>query len=597
MDWRHVSTVALPPYLSEVVGRFADADRAAAMCQALRPPDACLTPAAMSAVKSSRVSFARVLARHMIRDRWSIRLVSAECDAEGDGRFRYAICIGAYRLTYVARAFRWDGVEKGGRRSDGAARDLLGAIFLGEPSDARIEREVRTLESRDIDTMRTDSDVAGWTPASRSARSFDHAVDALVAGRQPDLAVLARGAGYLLRNGGFLGSGRHGTLSYEGYPADHPLRHPYFTDLFGLYLVRQVSFDLVNAIARARNPNAAQLADDVARPIGVGNSSGQGMCVALQRWPHWVSTWTVVKEVALAFAKTARVTEDPRRVELVRDLLARAARFGRSVSLHCEDYVVSQTVIADNLDRFGRALAEAARNPVLTWGALLDAACADFDPESLEQVHAILIEAFPDFADAAAGYLPVGAERHRDLAPEMSVGALRGLLRANYRWALTLDRTHSRAAQHFWYHSVDNGEQRRGERVIDPHEEYESFVDHVGLVQRLSGVLAAYDDALPVAEAVADFPEIAFAASRIQYMADLPYGEIRGNIVDRAFLPAHLIRYYLAVLGMDLSAPLSIRYVRGVFMPGMPLAHEIAAGASEDWVFPVLDTNHLTRAA
>lgn len=593
------SPVALPAFLAEVLGRFADLDRADAVRQALRPPEACLTPPVMSAVKSSRVSFTRVLARHMIRDRWSIRLVSAECDGEGDGRFRYAMRIGAHRLTYVARAFRWDGVEKGGRRSDGAVRDLLGAIFLGEPSDERVEREYRTLESRDIDAMRTDSDVAGWTPASRSARSFDHAVDALVAGHQPDLAVLARGAGYLLRNGGFLGSGRHGTLSYEGYPPDHPLKHPYFTDLFGLYLVRQVSFDLVNAIARARNPNAAQLADAVARPIGVGNSSGQGMCVALQRWPHWVSTWMIVKEVTQAYARTARVAEDPRRVERVHTLLARAARFGRSVSLHCEDYVVPQATIASNLDRFGRALVEAtaARRPDLTWGALLDAACAGFDPESLEQIHAILIETFPDFADAAAGYLPIGAQRHRDLVPEMRVGALRTLLRDNYRWALTLDRTKSRASQHFWYHSIDNGEQRRGERVIDPHEEYESFVDHVGLIQRLSSVLAAYDDDLPVAEVVTDFPEIAFAAARIQYMAGLPYSEIRGNIIDRDFLPAHLIRFYLAVLGMDLSAPLSIRYVRGVFMPGMPLAHEIAAGASEDWVFPALDAGLLTRAA
>lgn len=590
--------VELPPYLTEVLGRFADRDRGAAVRRALRSPDACMTPPAMSAVKSSRLSFTRVLARHMIDGRWSIALVSASCDGEGDGRFRYAIRIGPHRLTYIARAFRWDGIEKGGRRSDGAVRDLLGAIFLGEPSEDRIEREYRTLETRDVDTMRTNSDVAGWTPASRSARSFDHAVDALVAGRQPDPAILARGAGYLLRNGGFLGSGRHGTLSFEGYPADHPLKHPYFTDLFGLYLVRQVSFDLVDAIAAARNPNAARLADDIARPIGVGNSSGQGMCVALQRWPHWVSTWMTVKELALAYAGTAPVAGDARRVERLRALLDRAARFGRSVSLHCEDYVVPQAVIAANLDRFSKAVAEAAgRRTALTWGGLIAQACAGFDRESVEQIHAILIETFPDFADAAAGYLPIGARRHRDLAPEMSVGRVRELLRADYRWALSLDRSHSRTRQHFWYHSEDNGEQRRGERVIDPHEEYESFVDHIEIVRQLASVLAAYDDRAPVAEAVADVPEIAFAVSRVQYLAGLPYSEIRGNIVDRDFLPAHLIRFFLAVLGMELSAPLSIRYVRGVFMPGMPLAHEIAAGADPDWIFPAVERDLPSEAA
>lgn len=553
----------------------------------------------MSAVKSSRVSFTRVLARHMIGQRWSVALVSASCDAEGDGRFRYAIRIGPHRLTYIARAFRWDGIEKGGRRSDGAVRDMLGAIFLGEPSEERLEREYRTLETRDVDTMRTDSDVAGWTPASRSARSFDYAVDALCAGRQPDPAVLARGAGYLLRNGGFLGSGRHGTLSFEGYPADHPLKHPYFADLFGLYLVRQVSFDLVDAIAAARNPNAARLADHVARPIGVGNSSGQGMCVALQRWPHWLSTWMIVKELAVAFATTTPIGADPRRADRVRALLDRAARFGRSVSLHCEDFVVPQTAIADNLVRFSRALGEAAQSGPsdLTWGGLIAKACAGFDLESVEQILSILVETFPDFADAAAGYLPIGASRDRDIAPEMAVGGVRALLRANYSWALTLDRGHSRAHQHFWYHSVDHGEQRRGERIIDPHEEFESFIDHVGAIQRLAAVLSAYPDDLPIAEVTADVPDLAFAASRVQYLAGLPYSEIRGNLVDRDFLPAHLIRFYLAVLGMELSAPLSIRYVRGVFMPGMPLAREIAAGTGEDWIFPSFDAERLTEAA
>ena len=62
-----------------------------------------------------------------------------------------------------------------------------------------------------------------------------------------------------------------------------------------------------NAIAAARNPRAALLSPEIARSLGVGNSSGQGMCVALQRWPHWVSTWLTVKEAALAYAKSRPV--------------------------------------------------------------------------------------------------------------------------------------------------------------------------------------------------------------------------------------------------------------------------------------------------
>jgi hypothetical protein len=145
----------------------------------------------------------------------------------------------------------------------------------------------------------------------------------------------------------------------------------------------------------------------------------------------------------------------------------------------------------------------------------------------------------------------------------------------------------SKTRQHFWYHSIDNGEQRRGERIIDPHEEFESFIDHIGLVQRLACVLAAYPDETPVAELLADVPDLFYAVARVQYLAPMPFAEIRDNLLHRDFLPAHLIRFFLSVLGMVCTSPLSIRYVRGVFFQGMPLPEEIARGTSDDWIFPL----------
>jgi hypothetical protein len=525
----------------------------------------------------------------MIEQRWRIRRESFTCDSEGDGHGVYAIEIGSHRLTYVMRAFRWDGVEKVGRRSDGALRDMFGAIFLGVPDQARIDREIATFNLRDADRMRTDSSVTGWTPGSRSARFFDHVVDSLAAGRQPDTAIIGQGAGYLLRNGGYLGSGRNGTLSYEGYAQDHPLRHPFFADLFGLYLVRLVSIDLVNGIAAARSPNAARLAPEIARFIGVGNSSGQGMCVALQRWPHWVSTWVTVRELAFAYAQAKPLDGMASSARGARflELLERTAAYYESVQAQSEDYVVPHKTLASRLLDFRGVAADALKSGAQAcFGDLTELARRSYDGETAEQINALLVETFPEFADAAAEFLPIGANRERDLQPEMTIGKLRGVLRRGYDWALRSDLRLAKARQHFWYHSIDNGEQRRGERIIDPHEEFESFIDHIGLVQRLAALLACYDDDTPVAELVADVPESAFAISRVQYLAGLPYCEIRGGIIDRDFLPSHLIRFFLAALGMECTNPLSIRYVRGVFFPGMPLPEDLARGADPDWVFP-----------
>ena len=575
----------LPAPLQATLLAFAGPAEAAAVLERLRNPDTLMTAPRLGAMKATRLSFANILARHMISEGWTIRRERFGCDAEGDGHGIYRIDANGHALTYIARTFRWDGIEKVGRRSDGAKRDMFGAIFVGNPTPERIAEEFATFELRDAAAMRTRSDVTGWTPANRSVRYFDHVVNSLVAGQQPDPAVLGSGTGYVLRNGGYLGSGRQGSLSVDGYPPGHALRHPYFGDLFGLYMVRQVAIDLVNGVAKARNPRAAQLAPDVARYIGVGNSSGQGMCVALQRWPEWVATWLLARELALAYAATRR--PDPRSIERLDALLSRAAAYYGSVELQCEDYVVPPAKLAAGLAAIRSQLPGPGQAPPDTWGEVADGVEAAHDLETAEQFNSLLIELYPDFADAVAAYVPVGMWQDRDVRPEAAVEDVQRILQENYSWALRRDLRHSSTRQHFWYHSADNGEQRRGERILDPHEEFESFTDHIGLVQHLSGVLATYDRKTPVAEVLVDRPDLFYGLARVQYLAKLPYAEFRDNLIDREFIPAQLIRFFLSVLGMECTTPLSIRYVRGVFFQGMPLPDEIRKGGAGDWRFPL----------
>lgn len=572
--------------LDAVLRSFVGDEGRSAVLERLRSADLIMTAPRLSAMKANRVSFANVLARKMIEEKWDIRRERFTCDEEGDGYGVYRIDAGGHPLTYIARCYRWDGIEKVGRRSDGAGRDMFGAIFLGTPDEARIEEEFAVLNLRSAATMRTRSDVTGWTPANRSVRYFDHAVDSLVAGRQPDPAFLGSGTGYILRNGGYLGSGRQGSLSIDGLPESHPFRHPFFGDLFGLCMIRQVSIDLVNGVAAARNPNAPRLSPEIARYIGVGNSSGQGMCVALQRWPEWVSTWLSVRELALAYATSRPAAREPGARDRLRSLLETVSRYLSSIELQCEDYVVPPPVLARNLETIRHWLSPGAGRSFATWGDFADAVEASFDLETSEQVNSLLIDLYPTFADAAAAYLPHGIKVDRDVAPETTVAEVRALLRDNYTWALRLDQRQSKTRQHFWYHSIDNGEQRRGERIIDPHEEFESFIDHIGLVQRLSCVLATYDGDAPVAEVLIDHPDLYYGLARVQYLAGRPYAEIRDNLLHKDFLPAHLIRFFLSVLGIECTTPLSIRYVRGVFFQGVPLPEDLLRGAEPDWRFP-----------
>jgi hypothetical protein len=534
----------------------------------------------------------------MIAERWQIKLDHFDCLPDGSGRGRYTIQIGNRIMTYCVRCFPWNGHEKVGRRADGLNRDMFSVLFYGSPSEERIQRELDLFENkdaplgerdsvfglRDVDRLRTNADVIGYIPANRSPTGFENVVAPLERGVQPDVDVLYQNSGYILRNAGFLGSGRNGTRSFDHYDADSPFSHPYFADLFGLYLIRQVSIDLVNATAKARNPDAAALSIAVARHIGVGNSSGQGMCVALQRWPQWVAAWMVVRELAIAFACCQPVSAS-NALAVVRDMLSRVAASYGVIRLQSEEHLVSPRAIASNLADIVGWLNAPDIGDIL-WGEIVDRARERYDLETVEQFHSVLIDAFPDFADSIVGYYRDGMRIPLDSEPETQVGAFRGEMRRTVGWALEMDRRLSHTRDQFWYHSVEGGEQRKGVRGLDPHEEFESFTDHVGAFQHLWCQLSKYDDERLIAEVVADNPDLHFAIARIQTLSKVPYGEIRENLVHQDFAPSDLIRFFLSTLGMEFTSPLNKRYVRGVFLQGMPLPQEILAGADPDWSFP-----------
>lgn len=563
-----VDDMMLPPFLEKRLQKFAGSTGADEVRAWLRPATELMRVDTLKCFKASRLSFADMLCRQMIREAWRITLITQECEESGAGKFVYRINAGSYAFTYIARAYPWDGVEKVGRRADGANRDLFGALFVGLASEERVAREFDTFDVKAEGIMRTDADVIGWTPANRSSRHFDAVVDALVNGEQPELT---QGTGYLMRNGGFQASGRNGSISFQGIPEGHPLGHPFFADLFAIYMVRLVSIDLANAIARLRNPEAAQLDNAVARQLGIGNSSGQGMCVALQRWPHWVSTWITVRELALAYAKSQPVTAKNR--ACMREAISDAITLYERTDHQAESYVTSNEQIIENLSIVASWLDE---DDFSRWGDVATRAGAQMDGESLEQLNSLLLDLVPEFCDAIEPYFRVGSARQRVMDPAMRIGRLREILRRNYHWALVSDRTLAASHQHFWYHSVDNGEQRRGERIIDPHEQFESFIDHIGLIQRLASVLTGYDDDCRAGDVMLDHPDLHFAISRVQYLDGLAYAEIRDGLADKEFIPANLIRFFLASLGIRCANPLSIRYVRGTFYQNHPLPDEFA---------------------
>lgn len=585
-----VNAIPLPAYLPESLFQM-HGTNPKEIWGAMRTEDTVMRPARLRAVKATRLSFARSLLRRMIDKQWRISQRHKDIDMHGDGFLIYDIVAEGYEMSFVVASCSPESSEDRLGRFYETVYDFYGSLMEGHVDLGQAKREADTMKSG-VWSGRTGNNCIGWTVANRSNRFFDHVVERLVAGSQPDAELLASGGGYIVRNAGWYGNGRHGSRSWLSLPGDHPLAQPYHVDLFALYLWRTVSYDVAEATAAAKSgtTDLTRLEPDVRRHLGIGNSSGIGMVAALVRWPAWLGTYNLVREMSLAYAIT-RPAAEREKYERLEHLLGRAERYFAAQPPSQVIEVEAPAVLAKGLHALGKKVAAMRREGCLAhhpWAVLTAFARAQESMELEEQLNSLLIEIEPEFADAAGQVLPLGMNIPRRIDPRMAVGTLIDLLQRRYGWALNIDLDAPGARAYFWYKSEENGEQRRGERQIDPGVENETFLDVAGVVQQLYKRLIETDPTISIGEFLLTATEFCNAVGRAQLADMLPYTEIRCNILDHDFLPMDGIRFLLSTMGLEASAPYSTRWVRGVFLQGAPLPEEVAMGANPDWIFPNL---------
>ena len=548
----------------------------------LRPPAKIMTPEGLSAYKASRLSFLRTVIARMARERWRIETSRFELDDEGRGTAVYRIQTPERVLSFVVFS---DNLPEERRTDRIVENHYDGEAFLclGEPDEAQIAAQKP--QFADFLLGRADIRTLGWTRVNRSSRVFNAIVAALAAGEQPE-PDLVESAGYLMRNNGFWGSGRHGTAVMAAFDESEFIGRPYHIDLLTLFMWRHFSHDLVEHIARCRNPQAARLATPIKRYLGVGNASGLGLVPFVIRHPLRINGWITAREAAIAQVRAQPLdAADPAALAA---LLERAIAYYREgVQVRGGIFQSSAELIAD-LERLCSALAVLDDAPDRPWAELCDRAASTVGREALELLHSMLIEVMPEIAAPLAEDALAIQESAADVQPQQSVGDLLGALCRYYDWALAFDRADPSANRNFWYLSEDNLEPRLGERGVDPGEPYETYVDVIGDIQALSHDLAL----APAEQSLAAFlfarPQHRAIVERVQAVADLPYAEVRANVLAEDFEPCHLIRFLLTQYGMEKLDPQSRLWVRGTFLQGGPLAEDIAAGREGDWIFPLL---------
>jgi hypothetical protein len=522
-----------------------------------------MSPRRAGAVVPNALSFARTAVRELVKGRWRIEKDRFDLDAEGRGEILYRLVGRERTFHFFLVSLKLDEAMKMDRNW-AQSWDAMGVLCQG---DWTPEREA--LLRREVPKQRNgyaDYGTLVYARGNRSARVFDHVVESLAAGRQPDAALIAP-VGYILRTTAFIANGQLGTTPLAALDAEHPFRRPYHIQMVSAWMLREFVFDLVDHIARARNPGAARLDAHWRRYLGLGNAAATGLVPFVTSHPHFMHRWSLANETALAQSKERLAGADRARFA---ELLERAIRHYRDTAPHPDGAFAGPQTVARDLER---ARAELARPSLLDWAA------RELDPEASEVLNAIAIELHPDLVAAQVDNFHV--EERLEIQPEMTTAELRALLQWDYGWALGED---FEDEHYFWYRSSDAPRDlRRGIRGLAPQYEFETTMDTARKARALHLALA---EECTVAELLAARPDLRHIVGRVQSLAGMQYAELRANWLGKSFSPFAPVRFPLAFKGMDKLETANPKSVRGELMQGAPIAEDVEDGVEGTWPFP-----------
>ena len=538
----------------------------------LRSAETVMRLARMGSFHPTRLSFMQSLLRRIRREAWTFERRCWQIDAAGVGRAVYTVTgpQRAYSLVCFAHdlpdALRSD-------RVIATAWDATFALFDGVPTEDDVERLARNVPRQEAGRV-SDRELS-LSRANRSVRLFDHVIESLAAGRQPDPAKI-EAVGYLMRTTAVYGSGKFGAADRVKIAGRSELKGPFQAEMLSVWLTRAFTLDLVEHLARLRGGEAAvTIAPALRRRFGVGNSTGLGMAPFLINHPVLLNNWMMAREVALARVRSL-ARADEAAIRGFRQALV-AAR--RNCALWRSDHPVQQQKLAalsSDLDALAQRSEDdhafAGDHP---WNALWLWAAEVLSLEGQEALVSLLLEPQGAVIDDLVDTMDADEDAAFRIDGAMPTPTLREILSEAYGWALDVDYDAAPNCARFWYVSEEKLEPRLGERHVEEGAEYEQPLSIGRDAARMAADLDRWQGEPSVAAFLLSHPEHRHIARRAQVAARYPFAEIRDNLISADLLPIDLLRCKLSFFGANRFDPRSDRWVRICMYQDAPFPHEI----------------------
>jgi len=548
----------------------------------LRDPKIIMKLSRLGSFHQSKLSFLRSFLKEF-KD-WDYNRNLFELDENGYGKAVYSFSKKNRTYSLVCFANKINDEE----RSDRVIATKWDAAFVlhdGIPSKKDIERlelnvpkqEVGRLSYKELTLSR----------ANKSVRLFEHVIENLSKGKQPDKKFLTK-VGYLYRTTAVYGSGKFGLADRFRIKNREEICGPFRLEMMLVYLVRQFTFDQVNHIAKHRSPkNFVELDKEISRNLGIGNSTGLGMAPFIVNHPTLLNNWILAREKALKKVreiKIIRKEDSDIFIECLKKSLKNVTSWNTESEFQKNKI---KRLIADLnklllfIDSFNFQ-EEFGFNKLYLWIE------KNLDLECSEYIVSMMLEPYDYIVEPLIHEMSSEEEKYFNIPGDRTVLDLRNILEEKYSDILKIDFSKKESNENFWFISKNKEEPRLAKRYNEQGSDLEQPLAIARDIKKLYERISNQKNSLKIGRFLIENNDLRHVVRRAFISEKFPYSEIQDNTIGSNLMPIDMLRLKLSFFGAVKFDPKSDKWLRISMFQGAPLPNELK-NFNDYWVYNSLN--------
>ncbi len=545
----------------------------------LRDPNKIMKLSRLGSFHQSKLSFLRSFLNEFKDWEYKRDLFNLNENGFGEAVYSFKKNKRVYSLVCFANEIKDE------ERSDRVIATKWDAAFTlhdGVPTKKDIERLKNEVPKQEIGRLSYKE--LTLSRANKSVRIYNHVVESLSKGQQPDLNLLSK-VGYLYRTTAVYGSGKFGLADRFRIKNREEINGPFRLEMMLVYLVRQFTFDQVNHVAYHKNPKTAvKLNDNICKNLGIGNSTGLGMAPFIVNHPTLLNNWILSREKALKKIREIKDVES-QDSDLFIDCVKKSLKNITSWNTDSEYQQTKITLLLKDVEKFLNFVdkdfnfgSEYPFNKIYQW--LEDNTCE----ECIEYIVSIMMEPYNNIVNPLVKEMSSDEEKYFNIPTYRKVEELRNIIEAKYPNILDINFEEKENNKNFWFISKNKEEPRLADRFEELGSELEQPLAIARDIKKLYDKLLVSKNSLSIAEFLTSNSELRHVVRRAFIVEKFPYSEIQDNTIGKDLMPIDMLRLKLSFFGALKFDPRSDKWLRICMFQGAPLPNELK-NYDEQWVY------------